>query len=489
MILTARAGGVRSTTGAVLAAGTSLLEASAMSTPADRFAPFAARMRAEGLPDLAVATFAHYYGELVAGATGLMAEATLEPIPTLPDAETFGQELAERGREALGKTVLMKLNGGLATSMGLTGPKALLTVKNDLTFLDVVLRQAETHGIPLVLMDSFSTHDATLAALARQPKARADLVVAFEQHKIPKIAKDDFSPGAWPADPRLEWCPPGHGNLYAALATSGALDRLLAEGYAYAFVSNIDNLGAVIDLAILGYFAEHGHAFMMEATDRTEADKKGGHLARRRDGTLVLREVAQCPETELGVFQDVRRHRYFNTNNIWLNLPKLKEFLAACDGVVKLPMIRNVKTIDPRDPGSQAVYQLETAMGAAIELFEDAAAIRVPRVRFAAVKKTGDLLGIRSDAYVLTDDFRVTANPRRTLGQIVVNLDDRFYAFIDQMEARFPEGPPSLVDCERLDVVGDVRFGRGVVVRGRVRVVHEGSGQREIAAGATLVDA
>jgi UTP--glucose-1-phosphate uridylyltransferase len=457
-----------------------------MSTPDDRFAPFAARMRAEGLPELAIDTFAHYYGELVSGATGLVPEASIAPIPALPDAETFGADLAERGRKALPKTVLMKLNGGLATSMGLTGPKALLVVKDDLTFLDVVLRQAETHRIPLVLMDSFSTHAATLAAIARQPTSRADLVVAFEQHKTPKIAKADLSPGAWPGDPRLEWCPPGHGNLYAALATSGALDRLLAQGYEYAFVSNVDNLGAVIEPAILGYFAAHGHAFMMEATDRTEADKKGGHLARKPEGTLVLREVAQCPEPDLAAFQDVRRHRYFNTNNIWLSLPRLKAFLTASNGVVKLPMIRNLKTIDPRDPASPAVYQLETAMGAAIELFADAAAVRVPRARFAAVKKTGDLLGIRSDAYVLTEDFRVVANPRRTLGQIVVNLDDRFYAFVDQMETRFPEGPPSLVECARLDVAGDVLFRRGVVVKGTVRVAHDGPGRREIPAGTTL---
>ncbi len=238
-------------------------------------------MRAAGLPEIAIETFAHYYGELVSGATGMIPEASIEPIDTLPDAATFGPALAARGRRELGKTVLMKLNGGLATSMGLTGPKALLTVKDGLTFLDVVLRQAETYGIPLVLMDSFSTHDATLAAVAAHPTSRADLVVAFEQHMVPKITKADFTPGEWPSDPRLEWCPPGHGNLYAALATSGALDRLLGAGYEHAFISNVDNLGAVIDPAILGYFAEQRHGFMMEVTDRTEADKKGGHLARR----------------------------------------------------------------------------------------------------------------------------------------------------------------------------------------------------------------
>lgn len=457
-----------------------------MSDPHARLPELAARMRAEGLPDLAIRTFAHYYEQLVSGATGMIPESAIDAIGTLPDVTTFGPELAERGRRALAKTVLMKLNGGLATSMGLTGPKALLAVKDDLTFLDVVMRQAESHGIPLVLMDSFSTHAATLAAVARHPKSRAELVVAFEQHKIPKVATADLGPGTWPQDPHLEWCPPGHGNLYAALATSGALDRLLDRGYEHAFVSNVDNLGAVIDPAILGYFAEHGYAFMMEATDRTEADKKGGHLARRRDGQLVLRELAQCPADELAAFQDVARHRYFNTNNIWLSLPKLKAFLDANDGVVRLPMIRNTKTIDPRDPASPAVYQLETAMGAAIELFPDAAAVRVPRVRFAAVKKTGDLLGIRSDAFVLTDDFRIVPNPARTLGALVVNLDDRFYAFLDQMEARFPHGAPSLLACEKLDVVGDVRFGRDVVVRGTVRVTNDGPTPRTIPDGTVL---
>lgn len=457
-----------------------------MTSPDDQLSAFAARMRAEGLPELAIDTFDHYYRQLAAGVTGMIPEAEIDAIDALPDVTTFGPDLAARGRAALAKTVLVKLNGGLATSMGLTGPKALLTVKDDLTFLDVVMRQAETYGIPLVLMDSFSTHAATLAAVAKHPKTRADLVVAFEQHKIPKIVASDLSPGVWAKDPQLEWCPPGHGNLYAALATSGALDRLLAEGYEHAFVSNVDNLGAVIDPAILGYFAERGHAFMMEVTDRTEADKKGGHLARRRDGQLVLRELAQCPADELATFQDVARHRYFNTNNIWISLPRLRAFLDANHGVVKLPMIRNTKTIDPRDGASPKVYQLETAMGAAIELFPDAAAVRVPRLRFAAVKKTGDLLGIRSDAYVLTDDCRIVPNPARTLGTLVVNLDDRYYAFIDQMEARFPHGAPSLVACEKLDVVGDVTFGAGVVVRGTVRVTNAEATPLLVADGTVL---
>ncbi len=124
-------------------------------------------------------------------------------------------------------------------------------------------------------------------------------------------------------------------------------------------------------------------------------------------------------------------------------------------------MIRNSKTLDPRDPSSPKVYQLETAMGAAIASFEGSGALRVPRTRFAPVKTCDDLLGVRSDAFVLTEDWRVVLRPARRYGVPVISLDPKYYKLIDQMEARFPYGPPSLIECERLTVKGDVRFGRG----------------------------
>src|SRR5262249_12656767 len=146
----------------------------------------------------------------------------------------------------------------------------------------------------------------------------------FLQHKVPKVRASDLAPAEWPADPAHEWCPPGHGDLYTALFTSGLLDALLAGGYEHAFVSNSDNLGAVVDLDLVGYFAAERLPFLMEVCDRTESDKKGGHLARRRDGGLVLREVALCPKDELPFFQDVTIFRYFNTNTLWVSLPALQ---------------------------------------------------------------------------------------------------------------------------------------------------------------------
>ncbi len=107
-----------------------------------------------------------------------------------------------------------------------------------------------------------------------------------------------MAPAYWPESPAKEWNPPGHGDLYAAISTSGTLDQLLEGGYEYAFVSNSDNLGAVLDTEILGYFAEERLPFLMEVAHRTRADRKGGHLAQLENGQLILRELAQCPPDE-----------------------------------------------------------------------------------------------------------------------------------------------------------------------------------------------
>jgi UTP--glucose-1-phosphate uridylyltransferase len=437
------------------------------------FAPFAKKMADAGWPEVAIRNFRRHYAQLAAGEAGLIPEAEIEAVRDLPDAEALPSEMKAVGQAALPRTVMVKLNGGLGTSMGLEKAKSLLVVKDGLTFLDIVARQALSSGIPLVLMNSASTRDDSLLLLRGYADLESNIPFDFAQHMVPKVNQATLQPAEWPEDPELEWCPPGHGDIYAALVTSGMLETLLAAGYGYAFTSNVDNLGAYIEPAILGYFVSEGLPFMMEVADRTEADQKGGHLARRRDtGRLLLRETAQCPSDDVAAFQDITRHRYFNTNNLWINLNALADLLARTENVLGLPLIRNSKTLDPRDPNSPPVYQLETAMGAAIELFDGAGALRVPRSRFAPVKTTNDLLGVRSDAYLLTEDWRVVLDPRREGSPPVVDLDPRYYRLIDDFETRFPYGPPSLVDCERLKVRGDVVFGAGVVCRGEVEVVN-----------------
>lgn len=439
----------------------------------DRFAPFAVKMQQAGLSDLAIQFFHHYYEQLLAGATGFIDSHEAGPVDAIPDYDQLPQELTASGKSALARTLVLKLNGGMGTSMGMDGPKSLLPVKHGLTFLDIIVRQIlhlrKNTGIslPLVLMNSFITHDATMAVLARYHELAQKAPFAFVQSENPKIWADTLQPAVWPDDPSKEWCPPGHGDIYASLLSTGMLARLLDGGYEYAFVSNADNLGAVLDPAILGYLAQAKVPFLMEVADRTPADRKGGHLAKRPDGQLILRESSQCPPDEIEIFQDIQRYRYFNTNNLWLHLPSLQELLQAHGNLLELPLIRNEKPIDPTLPASPRVYQLETAMGSALALFRGAQALRVPRSRFIPVKKTNDLLLLWSDVYELDEAYLPRLAAKLNAPPLVV-LDENYYALIGDLRRRFPHGAPSLRAATSFQVKGDVRFGANVAIQGNV---------------------
>jgi phosphoglucomutase len=307
-------------------------------------------------------------------------------------------------------------------------------------------------------MNSFSTSADTMEYLgSRYPELGTD--IEFLQNKVPKIDRETFVPATCESNPDNEWCPPGHGDLYAALVGSGQLDKLLKAGYLYMFVSNSDNLGATLDVSILSHFAKVGAPFMMECCERTANDKKGGHLATRKsDKRLILRESAMCPDEDEDAFQDISVHRFFNTNNLWIRLDKLKRIIDSNGGFIPLPMIVNKKTVDPKDDSSQAVYQLETAMGAAIEMFEGATAIVVPRTRFAPVKKCNDLLLLRSDAYIITEDHRPLLNPACDGKAPVMGMDSKKYKLVEALEEATAGGIPSLVECKSLKVKGLVKM-------------------------------
>ena len=428
-------------------------------------------MQKDGANQPAITSFALHFERAAGGAREFLIEDDIEPVVDLPGSTQFAA-YRESGSRAVHRTVVIKLNGGLGTGMGLEKAKSLLEVRDGLTFLDLIARQilatrADTGAaIPLLLMNSSRTAAESVDVLSGYLELpHPDFPSGFVQNRVPKILASDLSPADRPNLGDLGWCPPGHGDLYTALAGSGVLATLLDLGFDYAFVSNADNLGAVLDPGILGFMVENNHDFVMEAADRSAADRKGGHLCRLPDGRLALRESAQCRPGDEAAFQDVTRHRFFNTNNLWLHLPSLAVALDENGGYLPLDTIVNHKRLDPRDPDSPPVLQLETAMGAAVSLFERAAAVRVPRRRFSPVKNTDDLLAVRSDAYRLTDDWLVVLHPDRKTPP-VINLDDRFFKMIDDFEQRFPNGPPSLQYCESLAVEGDITFGKGVVIEG-----------------------
>ena len=437
------------------------------------------KMTGGGVARPAINAFLASVEKVAAGATGMLPESELNPVDELPTLDGLPDATAA-DRQLLNQLAVVKLNGGLGTGMGLDRAKSLIPVKNGETFLDFIARQVfhlrKTESAPRLafyLMNSFSTREDSLNHLKRHPGLGLDGELDFVQSKAPKLDAKTLAPVDWPADPELEWCPPGHGDLYPSLLGSGLLDRLLDRGVKYLFVSNSDNLGATVDPRLLGHFANSGHSFLMEVCTRTAADKKGGHLARgKADGRLLLRESAQCPKEDEAAFQDIERHRFFNTNNLWIRLDHLKVELEKHGGSLPLALITNRKTVDPRDPDSTPVLQLECAMGAAIECFEHAGAVVVPRGRFAPVKTTADLLSLRSDAYVVTDDHRLVLAPSRDGRPPEVVLDPKHYKLMPGFEAAFGEHPPSLIACDSLKITGPVSMPEGVRIEGCVEIVN-----------------
>ena len=445
-------------------------------------------MHRAGVAGPAIEVFADFYRQLVDGATGLVRESDVDPLVDVDRAADVSFD-AEARREAAAVTAVVKLNGGLGTSMGMDRAKSLLPVRSDLSFLDVIARQV-LHvweqldvRLPVLFMHSFRTRDDSLAALAAHDGLQLDdLPLDFVQNREPKLRADDLTPVQWPADPSLEWCPPGHGDLYTALLVSGVLERLVDAGFRYATVSNADNLGAAPDPAMMAWFASTGAPYAAEVCRRTPADVKGGHLVvRRSDGRLVLRETAQTAPEDADLAADPQRHPFFHTNNLWFDLPRLLDTLRERGGVLGLPLIRNEKTVDPADPTSPKVVQVESAMGAAVEVFDGATAIEVDRSRFLPVKTTNDLMLLRSDVFGLGDDGRVRATVQPLP---LVDLDRRFYTTIADFDARVPH-VPSLAGASSLTVEGDWRFGRDVVVTGDVRLDDDGTA-RSVAPGTRL---
>lgn len=476
-------------------------------------------------------TFLENLRVLEGGESTLIPEDSILPVTNIIDLSQI-DSCIDNPQKFLKRLVILKLNGGLGTGMGLNTPKSLLEIKNKQTIMDFIVHHImwlqKLHGISLkncscqasattsrkvvsssmnlgngtaaspittstatatthmeqfslrfMLMNSFKTSAPTKEYLSMKyphffSAASLHHRVELMQNQVPKILQNSFLPVEWPPNPTLEWVPPGHGDIYCALYETSMLDKLTDEGFEYLFISNSDNLGGTVDLRILQWMDAKNIPFIMEVCQRNKGDRKGGHLARLKENPsqFILRESCQCSPDEINHFQDIQRHQYFNTNNIWVHLPTLKKKMMAMNGnIFRLPVLQNRKTVDPNIPSSPKVFQLETALGAAISLFPDAAAIVVPRDRFIPVKSCADLLVVRSDAYLVTPDEKLVLNPKCNGSPPIVLLDD-YYQLLKHFEELIPYGVPSLVGCTRLSINGKAQFGggSGIILQGDVTI-------------------
>ncbi|XP_028768767.1 UTP--glucose-1-phosphate uridylyltransferase [Neltuma alba] len=387
-------------------------------------------------------------------------------------------------KNLLDKLVVLKLNGGLGTTMGCTGPKSVIEVRDGLTFLDLIVIQIENlnnkygSSVPLLLMNSFNTHDDTLKIVEKYKNSNIE-IHTFNQSQYPRLVIDDFLPlPSKGKTGRDGWYPPGHGDVFASLSNSGKLDALLSEGKEYVFVANSDNLGAIVDLKILNHLIQNKNEYCMEVTPKTLADVKGGTLI-SYEGRVQLLEIAQVPNEHVNEFKSIEKFKIFNTNNLWVNLKAIKRLVKA--EALKMEIIPNPKEVD-----GVKVLQLETAAGAAIRFFDRAIGINVPRSRFLPVKATSDLLLVQSDLYTLEDGFVIQNKARANPANPSIELGPEFKKVSDFLR-RF-KSIPSIVNLDSLKVAGDVWFGAGVTLKGKVSVIAKPGVKLEIPDGAVLAD-
>ncbi len=444
------------------------------------------KMIQEGLSSEFIADFLSKIGEVRNGETGIVKwEEVGDLDPQSDEISLEDIEVSHPGNpSSLRELVVIKLNGGLGTSMGLSGPKSLIEIKNGMSFLEVISRQIGfirkmyNLEVPLILMDSFSTQKQSQEEFLRIG-FNQNYPTSFLQHKVPRLLTKELKPLELEKDKQEEWCPPGHGDIWFTLLETGLLDKLLENGYKIAFVSNGDNLGATVHLGILDYMLKENLEFCMEMTPKTLADKKGGAIFRRfvngQKRNLQLLETAQVPPEHMFEFEGLGKFRTFSTNNLWIRLDVLKEKLLSEN--FRLSLI-----VNPKKVGGQDVLQLETAMGSAIQNFSKAKGIVVPRDRFAPVKKCEDYLVRRSDAYSLNNDFSVTMSEERKvakLGELVLELDEKYYKKVGDFSARL-QVIPSLVRCTSLKVEGDILFDTKVTIEGDVILVNSSTTQKKL---------
>ncbi len=436
------------------------------------------KMRSANLSEDLIKDFLSKIEKVKQGETGKVKWETIGDL----DPKTDEIELTELqkkfppNKSSLSKLVVIKLNGGLGTSMGLEKAKSLIPIKNNRSFLNIVseqilyMRKKFGVEIPLILMDSYNTQTDSLEEIKKSGLTQK-ITTTFLQNKVPRIKKENYEPIQL-KDEKEDWCPPGHGDIYLSLKQTGILKNLIDAGYEYAFISNGDNLGATIEPSILEYFSSSNLDFAMEMTPKTLADTKGGAIYRKMvDGKfmgLELLETAQVPKENEHEFSGMGKFRTFSTNNLWINLKSLSKLLD--EKIPNLSLIVNPKTVDGID-----VLQLETAMGSAIGSFTNTKGIIIPRDRFAPVKKCEDYLIRRSDAYTLNEDFSLTMSAERkskNFSENLVSLDEKFYKKIKDFDSLF-KAYPSLKFSESLTVKGEVEFDVEINLVGKVGFINE----------------
>jgi len=253
-----------------------------------------------GFDDDQLTQFAKRAGEAADNLlTGAITAPAADDVSTLPARATPEHaELVARGEQAIrDKQVgVIVLAGGMATRFGGV-VKATVPVVEGRSFLELKhadVRHASDRlgaAIPTYVMTSFATHDRIVLQV-RDEKLERDnsKIVCF-----PQMVSLRLTPNGelFREDGAVSPYATGHGDLTFALRKSGVLGRFRRAGGKLLFMSNVDNLGATLDPAIIGAHLARGAKITAEVVRKDPGDKGGAPA--RVDGVPQIVETFRFP--------------------------------------------------------------------------------------------------------------------------------------------------------------------------------------------------
>lgn len=399
--------------------------------------------------------------------SSLIGEVLVVPYQNLAPASNDIAEI----KNLLDKIVVVKFNDTLGTALGFNGPKSLIGIRDGLTSLDLIVNQIQslnlTYGchIPLVLMNTISTHDDSLKALEKYSTSNVDILPLSQgQHPQKKSSSGQSS-----AD---ELYPSDHAAAFLSLMkSSGTLDVLLSQGKEYVHVVSSDNVAAAVDPRIMSHLSQNNIEYCMEVTPTTSYLSKS-KMVNQRQGMFELAEIARTLPKD-----STEKFKFIDTRSLWVNLKAIRRLVDT--NALKIENLSVSKEME----GDQMVLQ-ETAAGSTIQLFDKAIGINVPQFRVVQLNATSDLLLLQSDLYSTSEGVLVRNTAQANPANPSIELGPEFEKVSD-FQRRF-KSIPSIVGLDSLKVAGDVWFGAGVILKGRVSIVAKPGLKLEIPDGAVL---
>ncbi|KAJ0106630.1 hypothetical protein Patl1_19459 [Pistacia atlantica] len=385
----------------------------------------------------------------------------------------------------LDKLVVVKFNGVLGTNMGFGGPKSAIEVHDKLTFMDLMVNQIESLNskfgcnVPLVLMDTTETNNDTQKVVEKYSASKID-IHSFSQKPLEgQTGKDKQHPS-------------DHGAVFLSLMKSGTLDVLLSQGKEYALVVHADNAAAVVDPKILNHLIQNKIEYCMEVTPTTSIDLRNS-MINLRQGKYQLVNITQNPAKHhcflLNTPADVLfccsfmikksdgKFKFIDTRNLWVDLKAVKRLVDT--DALKMESLSASK-----EENGYKINLQDTAAGSAIRFFDHTMSINVPPSRFLPLNSTSDLLLLQSDLYSSIDGILVRNNARNNPSNPSIELGPEFEKVSDFL-SRF-KSIPSIIKLDSLKVAGDVWFGAGITLKGRVNIAAKPGMKLEIPDGAVL---